>query len=183
VDLNSVSPETVRRVEAVLAPAGVGFVDGAVHGLASQLPACGTLYLSGPAAPAVAACFGPLLRVRVLGAEVGQASAFKMMISGLAKGTVALVVEMSLAARRAGLLDDLLACYRDAYPGIMALAERMLPTYPQHAARRADELAEVEHTLATLGVEPRMVGGAACAPSWPRERLAWAPCAAWRLGA
>jgi 3-hydroxyisobutyrate dehydrogenase-like beta-hydroxyacid dehydrogenase len=160
VDLNSVSPGTAAEVEAALGPSGMGFVDGAVHGMAAQLPARGTLYLSGPRAAEVARLFGPPLRVKVLDGPAGRASAFKMLISGVAKGAVALVLEMALAARRAGLLDDLLACYRDAYPGLMELFDRQLPTYPQHAARRGDELGEVERTFRSLGLEPRLTPGA-----------------------
>ena len=80
-----------------------------------------------------------------------------MLISGLAKGTVALVVEMAVVAHKAGLLNELWDCYGEAYPGIMALVERLLPTYPQHAARRGDELHEVEETVRAFGLEPRMV--------------------------
>ncbi|HWG42542.1 MAG TPA: DUF1932 domain-containing protein [Gemmataceae bacterium] len=162
VDLNAVSPETIRRIGEVLAPAGVDFVDGAIHGLASRLATRGTLYLSGPRSASVGELFGQVPRVRILGDEIGKASTFKMMISGMAKGVVALFVEMAAAARQAEMLDDLLTCYRDAYPEIMALVERMLPTYPQHAARRGDELKEVEQTMIALGLQPCMVHGAQC---------------------
>jgi 3-hydroxyisobutyrate dehydrogenase-like beta-hydroxyacid dehydrogenase len=160
VDLNSIAPDTLRQVEAELAQIGVRFVDGAVHGMASQLRDRGTLYLSGAAAAEVAALFGTALKVCVLGEQPGRASSFKMLISGLAKGTVALVLEMALAARQAGLLDELLACYRAAYPGIMALFDRQLPTYPRHAARRGDELGEVTQTFRSLGLESAMLAGA-----------------------
>jgi hypothetical protein len=107
----------------------------------------------------VADVFSPVLRVKVLGSEAGQASTFKMLISGLAKGVVALFVEMSLTARRAGLLEDLLTCYRQAYPGIVELVERLLPTYPRHAARRAEEAREVEQTIRALGLHPCLATG------------------------
>src|SRR5207253_11253221 len=140
-------PDTAKRIAALFADSGMNFVDGAVHGMAGQLHSRGTLYLAGKAAENVAALFENLLRVKVLGDAPGQASAFKMMISGLNKGVVALVLEMALAARQAGFLDDLLVCYRDAYPGIMGLVDRLLPTYPEHARRRGDELKEVAQTL------------------------------------
>jgi 3-hydroxyisobutyrate dehydrogenase-like beta-hydroxyacid dehydrogenase len=160
VDINSIAPDTAQKIAKVLDVPGVTFVDGAVHGLASALPERGTLYLSGQAAPVVAELFGRCLRVRVLGSEPGRASAFKMLISGLNKGVVALFVELALAARQAGMLDELLLCYRDVYPGIMGLVDRLLPTYPQHAGRRGDELQEVERALQGLGVEPRLAGAA-----------------------
>jgi 3-hydroxyisobutyrate dehydrogenase-like beta-hydroxyacid dehydrogenase len=158
-DLNSVSPNTARRVEQVVGAAGLDFVDGAVHGLASQLRERGTLYLSGRVAPALARLLEPALRVWVLGEAAGQASAFKMMISDMAKGVTALFVEMSLTGRRAGMMAELLACYRDAYPEIMALVERMLPTYPRHASRRAEEARQVEQTIRALGVRPCLTRG------------------------
>jgi len=40
------------------------------------------------------------------------------------------------------------------------VVERMLPTYPQHAARRSEELQEVEDTMLLNGVPPRVLGGA-----------------------
>jgi len=160
VDFNSIAPATALEVADVCNRYHVGCVDGAVHGMAARLPASGTLYLSGPAAPTIAALFAPPLRVNVLGPRIGQASTFKMLIAGLNKGVVALFVEMALAGRAAGVLDDLLACYRDAYPGIMALVDRLLPTYPQHAPRRADELNEVAQTLRSFDVEPRLIAAA-----------------------
>lgn len=157
VDLNSVSPETVGTLEALFRSTGVELVDGAIHGLAAHLPDGGTVYLSGPAAGSVGELLGRAFRVRVLGDRVGRASAFKMLISGMAKGVAALFLEMSVAAREAGLLDELLACYREAYPGVMAVVDRTLATYPQHAPRRADEMREVEQTLRGLGLSPRLV--------------------------
>lgn len=159
VDLNSTAPETACQLEKLLRSAGLDFVDGAVHGLASRLPDRGTLYLSGAAAPRLAEVFGRALRVTVLGSEAGQASAFKMMISGLAKGVAALFAEMCLAGRRAGLLEELLVCYRQVYPGITELAERLLPTYTQHAARRAEEACAVEQTIRALGLRPCVAAG------------------------
>ena len=52
-----------------------------------------------------------------------------------------------------------LAAYRASYPGIMELVDRTLPTYPRHAARRGQEMAEVEKTLAGLGLCPTVVPG------------------------
>ena len=183
VDLNSIAPATAIEVADLCGREGVRFVDGAIHGMASRLPSAGTLYLSGFLAQNVADLFAPLLRVKVLGETAGQASAFKMMISGLAKGVVALLLEMSLTAREANLLEELLTCYRDAYPGIMDLVDRLLPTYPLHAARRGDELREVELTMRGLGLQPCVVSAAqqlttavgrlCLADRNPREGLKW----------
>jgi 3-hydroxyisobutyrate dehydrogenase-like beta-hydroxyacid dehydrogenase len=160
VDLNSVAPATAHQIGQTVARRGVDFVDGAVHGLAAGLPERGTVYLSGPAAEGVAALLGRSLRVKVLGNEPGAASAFKMLVAGVNKGVVALLLEMCLAARQAGLLDELLACCKASYPGVLEVVERTLPTYPRHAGRRAEEMGELERTLGDLGLRPCLTRGA-----------------------
>ena len=159
VDLNSVSPATVQNVAAVFTETPVDFVDGAISGPASRLATGCTLYLSGTRAGEVAALFEGKMAVRVLGDVPGEASALRMLLSGLTKGVIALFVEMALAARQAGILDMTLAAYRASYPGIMEVVERTLPNYPAHAARRAQEMAEVENTLLHLGLCPTVVQG------------------------
>lgn len=160
VDLNAIAPIAVHQIGDLIADREIEFVDGAIHGLAARLPDHGTVYLSGPAAAEVGAMLGRVFRVKVLGEAPGQASALKMLIAGMSKGIIALFLEMALAARRAGLLEELLACYGESYAGVMAVVERLLPTYPQHAVRRGDELAEVEQTLRTLDLQPAMVAAA-----------------------
>jgi 3-hydroxyisobutyrate dehydrogenase-like beta-hydroxyacid dehydrogenase len=160
VDLNSISPQTARAIAAEFAGTCVDVVDGAILGPASHLHTRGVLCLSGPRAGEIADLFAGKMPVQVLdGAVPGQASTLRMLVSGLSKGVIALVVEMALAARTAGVLDQLLTAYRASYPGIMELVERSMPTFPRHAARRGQEMAEVEKTLSHLGVCPTVVPG------------------------
>lgn len=157
VDLNSIAPDTAHEIEAELAGSGLTFVDGAVHGVATQLRQRGVVYLSGPRADEVAELFRSALRVRVVSDRPGDASAMRMMFSGLTKGLIALFLEMALVGRQAGFLEELLTCYRETYPALMELVDRLLPSYPLHAARRADEMRELEQTMRSIGLEPRMV--------------------------
>jgi 3-hydroxyisobutyrate dehydrogenase-like beta-hydroxyacid dehydrogenase len=159
VDLNSVAPETVRQVAGVFATAAVDFVDGAISGPASHLASRCIVYLGGTAATQVAELFRGTVKTKVLGPTPGQASALRMLLSGLTKGVVALFVELALAARHAGVLDTLLTAYRSSYPGVMELVDRSLPTFPRHAGRRRTEMEEVEKTLSDLGVRPTVLGG------------------------
>jgi len=160
VDANAVSPQTAQRIASLLEGAGHRFLDASIHGLASRLPHNGTLYLSGSAAGEVARLFPGTLKIDVLGDEPGRASAMKMLVGGLNKGLVALLLEMSLLARQIGVLDKLLGVYRDCYPGVMEIVDRLLPTYPRHAGRRAEELEELENTMQSFGLVPRVVSGA-----------------------
>jgi 3-hydroxyisobutyrate dehydrogenase-like beta-hydroxyacid dehydrogenase len=160
LDANAVSPRTAVAVNTAVAGPNVRCVDAAIQGLASQLQTRGLVYLSGPEAGEVARLLGRSLRVRVVGERVGQASALKMVLAGLAKGAAALFVEAALAAHAAGLAEPFLDRCREVYPGILEIADRLLPTFPRHAARRAEEMAEVESFLRSLGLEAAVAKGA-----------------------
>jgi 3-hydroxyisobutyrate dehydrogenase-like beta-hydroxyacid dehydrogenase len=154
VDANSIRPELAASLAAQVRDAGRDYVDASINGLAANLATGGTLFLSGRRASLVARLFEGSVRVRVLGDEPDRASAMKMLLSGLAKGTLALLTELAAVARRRGMLDAAMAEFAEIYPGITSVALRMLPSYPQHASRRAAEMREVEETAWAAGVEP-----------------------------
>jgi 3-hydroxyisobutyrate dehydrogenase-like beta-hydroxyacid dehydrogenase len=159
VDANSLSPAAVGEIAGVLASAGCDCVDGAFIGNAASLGGKTTLHLSGPRAGEAATLFDRAIAVRVLGGEVGAASAFKLSIYGFNKGLVALFLEMMAAADRLGLQGELMDCLRDFYPGSVDTVERLLPTYPRHAHRRAAEMAEVIAWLGEIGQSADMATG------------------------
>ena len=158
VDGNSISPMTAVNISQALRLERIDFVDAAIHGLASQLRQSGFLYLSGARAEQLSHQFGSIMRVRVVGEAPGQASALKMVLSGLSKGLIGLFSETMLFAREMGLLDEAMEGCKDFYPGVMKAVTRMLPTYPQHAARRTEELQELQETMLLNGVSPRVAG-------------------------
>jgi 3-hydroxyisobutyrate dehydrogenase-like beta-hydroxyacid dehydrogenase len=99
--------------------------------------------------------------VRVVGAEVGRASAIKMIRSVMVKGIEALSAEMMLAAAAAGVTDEVLASL-DASEQAKPWAERVaynVERMTTHGARRAAEMEESAKTLTALGVEPVMTSG------------------------
>jgi 3-hydroxyisobutyrate dehydrogenase-like beta-hydroxyacid dehydrogenase len=153
VDVNSIGPELVRQIGSAISAAGVDFVDASINGLAKNLSTTGTLFLSGPRADEIAKFFGTAVRVRVLGDEIGRASAMKMLLGGLTKGLCGLFLELALVARNDGMLPEMMEACTMIYPGIAALIERMVPTYARHAGRRATEMREVELTARNAGVD------------------------------
>jgi 3-hydroxyisobutyrate dehydrogenase-like beta-hydroxyacid dehydrogenase len=157
LDANSIGPETAQAIATRIAAAGRDAVDGAFNGLAKNLAASGTLYLSGRRADEVASVFGSAVRVRVLGPEIGQASTMKMLLGGLTKGTCALFLELATLARQRNMLPEMVDACSMIYPGISALIDRMLPTYAQHSGRRLAEMRELEQTLRNSGMEPGVV--------------------------
>jgi hypothetical protein len=150
----------MREVCDLVSAAGLPCVDGGFVGSDRMLGDGTTLYLSGPDARLVASSLASALRVRVLGEEVGMASGLKLAFAGLNKGLTALFLELACLAGQANLADPLLAAWRDFYPETIAVLERVLPSYPRHARRRVQELAELERWLRELGHDPGLIGAA-----------------------
>jgi 3-hydroxyisobutyrate dehydrogenase-like beta-hydroxyacid dehydrogenase len=157
IDANSISPMTVTEIAEALRDVPVDFVDASIFGLASQLRQRGMLYLSGPRAKEISNQFGALLRVKAVGDMPGAASALKMIVSGIPKGLSALFIETMLLAQCMNLLGEAREACDEIYPSIMEVINRMIPTYPQHAGRRSEELKEVEETMLMSGVTPRIL--------------------------
>jgi len=172
VDANSVGPEKAAAMGKRVEASGRSFVDASINGLPRNLATGATLYLSGRRAGEVAALFDGAMRVQVLGAEPGRASAMKMLLGGLSKGMCALFAELALLAGRQGMLDEMLEATTRTYPGVMTVVGRMLPTYPRHAGRRETEMGELEATARSAGMNPRVIGAvramhAELARAWP----------------
>ena len=162
-DGNSVAPDTKRAAAAAVEAAGGRYVDMAVLAPVDPARLAVPLLLAGAAAePAreLLAAIG-FTNIALVGAEVGRASAIKMIRSVMVKGMEALTAEMMLAARKAGVVADVLASL-DASEKPKPWAERAaynIERMVTHGVRRAAEMEESALTLAALGVEPLMTRG------------------------
>ncbi|TMJ22850.1 MAG: DUF1932 domain-containing protein [Alphaproteobacteria bacterium] len=97
------SPRTVDRIAAVIAPTGSSFVDAGIIGAPPRPNDAGPrFYASGPQAPRFASLREFGLDVRVLDGPMSAASAMKMWYAGITKGTQAPAAAMLLAATRGG---------------------------------------------------------------------------------
>ncbi len=161
-DMNSAAPATKREAAAAIERVGGRFVDIAVMAPVDRGMAV-PLLVSGPHARAAQ----PLLEalgfnnVRVVGDEVGRASAIKMIRSVMIKGIEALSWECAEAARAAGVFDEVMASL-DATEKAIGWAERVAYNRERmeiHGRRRAAEMEESARTLEALGVEPIMTRG------------------------
>lgn len=159
-DGNSVAPATKRAAAAAVEAAGGRYVDLAI--LAPVDPARLTVpvLLSGEAALDAQSALAALgfTNIRVVGGEVGKASAIKMIRSVMVKGIEALTDEMMAAASAAGVTDEVLASL-DASEKAQSWPQRAaynLERMATHGARRAAEMEESAKTLLALGVEPLM---------------------------
>ena len=161
-DMNSVAPPTKREAAAAIEASGGRYVDVAVMAPVDKGMAV-PLLLAGPHALAAQ----PLLEalgfsnVRVVGEEVGRASAIKMIRSIMVKGLEALSWECAAAGEAAGVLDEVVASL-DASEKPVGWSERIAYNRERmetHGARRAAEMEESAKTLQGLGVEPVMTRG------------------------
>ena len=168
VDMNSIHPDTVCQIGGNMQQAGFGFVDATIHGTASQLRERGALYLSGVEKEHIRDLFSPFVRVVDLGDYIGIASTMKLLMSGMSKGLAALFMEVSRIAQDHELLHPYLAEFTTFYPDIMTVLERLVTTYPRHAARRASELTALASLARSL--TPGMVREAAIDVSRLAER-------------
>ncbi len=94
---------------------------------------------------------------KLLGPKPGSASSVKMLRSTLVKGIEALGVEALVAAKRQGILEEVLGCLGDAdaqtLRGFIAM---LVQTHVVHAHRRWEEMGLVAQTLRETGVDPLM---------------------------
>ncbi len=162
VDCNAVSPTTAERIGAVIEASGGRFVDAAIIG---GPPKPGTpgprFYASGAAAQDFAALGGHGLDIRVIGEEIGQASALKMCFAAIAKGVTALATEALTAGRLLGVAEPLRAELASSVPALLDYATRAVPTMPPKAYRWIGEMEEIAQTFAAVGLPPGMLQGAA----------------------
>jgi 3-hydroxyisobutyrate dehydrogenase-like beta-hydroxyacid dehydrogenase len=162
-DCNSVAPETKRAAAKAIEAASGLYVDVAVLAPVNPARLAVPLLLAGPAAARAETLLraAGFTNLRVVGEEVGRASAIKMIRSVMVKGIEALTAEMMLAARAAGVADEVVASL-DASEKAMPWKQRAaynIERMATHGARRAAEMEESAKTLASLGVEPIMTSG------------------------
>lgn len=160
LDANSVGPQTKRRIGEIMSDAGISCLDGAFFGPANRIGRDNLLALSGPCVEQIRPLMAGILEVRVMGPEIGQASAAKMALAMVTKALPALFLEMGCAAQKSGQLEACLDLMRRLHPGIMTFIERTLPTYPAYVSRRVGELKEMVQWLSDLGQRGAMTTSA-----------------------
>ena len=162
-DMNSVAPETKRMAAAAVEAAGGRYVDVAVMAPVDPARLNVPLLLAGDAAPDALAALNTLgfAKARIVGSEVGRASAIKMIRSVMVKGIEALTWECAAAAERAGVFDEVMASL-DASEKQIPWAQKVAYNRERmetHGVRRAAEMEESAKTLLDLGIEPVMTRG------------------------
>ena len=156
LDANAISPMTAEEIAAVVAPAGVNFIDGCIIGSAAKMGKGTIVYVSGPEAEKLRALEAFAIPIKVLGSHTSQASAFKIVYAGLTKGLQGLFCELFMGARRFGLLEELRAQWEESFPGLIDKVATSIVGLRIHAGRRAEEMDELKRTFEHHGLKSIM---------------------------
>ncbi len=156
VDLNSISPTTKRLVASEACRNGAGFVEFAVMAPVGSLGITVPILAGGPQAEEIAATLNALgMAITPVSPDIGFASATKLCRSIVIKGMEALMVDLNLAAEKAGVMPAVLASLSASYPGMdWAQVARMMPSrVRQHGIRRAAEMREVSAMMTEMNLD------------------------------
>ncbi len=151
VDANAISPNRARSIGEIVASRGGRFVDGGIIGGPAWKPEFGTvLHLSGGGSQSVAGLFSDSpLHTNVVGAEVGAASALKMVYAAYTKGSTALLTAILGVAEREGVRADLEAQWGDEFT---AQTHKRVTANTAKAWRFVGEMEEIAATFAGADV-------------------------------
>ena len=157
VDVNTMSPPKKRIVGEAVAVRGGRFVDAAVVGRFAVDGYRVPMLLSGPGATALVEAAPALgLNVRIAGTAPGEASAIKMFRSIFQKGLDSLIWELATGASAYGVLDQVMATLDEPGKPFVKLVDYRMAGAAVHAARRAEEMADVVAFLEEIGADATM---------------------------
>ena len=151
-DLNAIAPRTVRDLDH----GRLDLVDGSISGPPPLRAGTTTVYLSGMRAAELADVSGPGLEVRVVGAEIGLASAVKMSTASVYKGTVALLAHALVAARHQGVLEHVLEDLKGSYPQLVTSPGPVVARAAAKSPRYIDEMREIAASQGEAGLTPAL---------------------------
>lgn len=159
IDINSVSPDRKRKSAALVEKAGATYLDMAVmapvHPRAHRTP----VLVAGGVSPALRGMLERLdFSFRIVGDEVGRATAIKMVRSLFVKGLEAITVEALLAAEASGCFEEIFDSLSSSFAGLgwPEFANYEFERTIRHGKRRAAEMRESAATVAALGLNGRL---------------------------
>ena len=160
-DLNAVSPDTMAALAQRARSAGFALVDGSISGGPPRPGGDTLVYLSGPDAERLASLPADGIRARVVGSDVGTASAVKMCTASVYKGTTAVWAQALQTAHALGVLDVVLADLAEEHAEEVARAARRIGVATSKAHRFVGEMEQIAETQAAAGASGELFAGMA----------------------
>ncbi len=131
-------------------------MDGSISGGPPRADYRTRVYLSGARAGELADAGPDRLDLRVVGVEVGLASAVKMCTASVYKGHTALLAHALATAHANGVLAEVLDDLHDSFPRQIDRAARLLAVSTTKAGRYVGEMREIAATQASAGLTPAL---------------------------
>ena len=155
LDANAISPQRAIAMDRRMQSADIQFVDGGIIGGPAWRPGETWLYLSGQSADKIASCFskGPL-ETKIIGEEIGKASALKMCYAAYSKGTTALIAAVLATAEVLGVRQELYQQWESGDPGFSEQSNGRVIRSAAKAWRFDGEMKEIESTFREAGLPP-----------------------------
>jgi 3-hydroxyisobutyrate dehydrogenase-like beta-hydroxyacid dehydrogenase len=162
-DLNAIAPSTVQQIRAELEDSGCELLDGSISGgpPGPQRSQDTIVYLSGPAAAAVGGLNIPHVDLRVVGQELGTASAVKMCTASVYKGLSALLLQALQTAEFHGVTDLVLADLERDLPEHVGQIAAVIAMAASKADRYVGEMRQIALTQGAAGAQPSLFEGIA----------------------
>ena len=153
LDANAISPQRAVKIGHMLNVNNIRFVDGGIIGGPAWRPKETWLYLSGKHSDEIAGCFvnGPL-EIKIMGNEIGKASALKMCYAAYSKGTTALLAAILAAAESLAVGNELNELWDMDNAGFSEQANRRATRVTAKAWRFEGELLEIASTFENVGL-------------------------------
>jgi 3-hydroxyisobutyrate dehydrogenase-like beta-hydroxyacid dehydrogenase len=132
---------------------GIQFVDGGIIGGPAWTPSETRLYLSGEHANEFVTCFsnGPL-ETKIVGSEIGKASALKMCYAAYTKGTTALLTAILAAAESLNVREELYQQWDMDEEGFSEQVNRRVRRATAKAWRFEGEMTEIASMFHEVGL-------------------------------
>lgn len=153
LDANAISPQRAFKIGHMLKVNNIRFVDGGIIGGPAWMPKETWLYLSGKHSDEIARCFsnGPL-ETKIIGDEIGKASALKMCYAAYSKGTTALLAAILAAAESLEVRNELYELWDMDNADFSVQANRRATRVTAKAWRFEGEMLEIAATFQNVGL-------------------------------
>ena len=158
VDINATSPMTKEMVDSIISPIAL-FVDCAVMGPVPPNKHKVPISVSGKGARMFAEKMSPFgMKITLMNAPAGSASASKMFRSIFMKGFVVLILEMLFAARKYQVEDEVLKSLEKTLTAgpLLEVINGLVGRGVIHSERREHEMDEVIATLNAIEADSIM---------------------------
>jgi len=153
LDANAISPQRAIRIGEMMEENGVHFIDGGIIGGPAWTSNETQLYLSGRDAAKIANCFatGPL-ETKIIGGEIGKASALKMCYAAYSKGTTALLSAILATAESLEIREELYQQWDKDEANFSDQVNRRVTRVTAKAWRFEGEMKEIASTFREVGL-------------------------------